>query len=72
MSYRIKKNDEVLVISGDHKGARGKVVAFFAKSGRAVVEGVNVGVKHSRGGGPSEGGRVKREFPIHASNLSKA
>jgi large subunit ribosomal protein L24 len=72
MALHIKKNDEVVVTSGDHKGARGKVVAVLAKSSRAVVAGVNIGVKHTKDGSGVEGGRVQREFPIHISNLSKA
>jgi large subunit ribosomal protein L24 len=71
MASRIKKNDEVMVLSGDSRGVRGKVLSVNSVKGCAIVEGVNVGVRHSKATGTSEGGRLQREFPIHLSNLAK-
>lgn len=66
----IKKGDTVVVISGDYKGKQGTVQKVFVKSNRVVVEGVNIVTKHCR---PSQsnpdGGIVKREAPIDASNV---
>ncbi|HET9150469.1 MAG TPA: 50S ribosomal protein L24 [Gemmatimonadales bacterium] len=63
----ITKGDTVQVISGDDKGKRGKVLRVHPKSGRLTIEGVNVTTKHVRATQQAEGGRVKREAPIHHS-----
>lgn len=70
MAYRIKRNDTVEVITGDHRGARGKVLRVDREHGRVVVEGVNMVYRHVR---PTQrnpqGGRVQKEAPIHISNV---
>jgi large subunit ribosomal protein L24 len=68
---KIKKNDQVLVISGRDKGKRGRVIEILTKEGKALVEGVNLLKHHER---PNRqrgvaGGIVSREAPIDASNL---
>ena len=67
---RIRKNDEVLVISGKDKGRRGTVLRVYADD-RVLVEGVNMAKKHQRpnpnAGVP--GGIIDREMPLHASNV---
>ncbi|MFQ5495653.1 MAG: 50S ribosomal protein L24 [Phycisphaerae bacterium] len=66
----IRKNDVVEVITGDHRGARGKVLRIDLKRGRVIVEGVNMVFRHVR---PSrrnpQGGRLQKEAPIHLSNV---
>ncbi|MBA8827013.1 large subunit ribosomal protein L24 [Saccharopolyspora lacisalsi] len=70
---KIKKGDEVVVISGKDKGAKGKVIQAFPKQERVLVEGVNQIKKHtkvSRGErGAQSGGIVTQEAPLHASNV---
>ncbi len=70
MACHIRKDDTVEVITGDHKGQRGKVLRLDPKRGLVVVEGVNLIYRHVR---PSrrnpQGGRVQREAPIHVSNV---
>ncbi len=68
---KIKKNDQVIVISGRDKGKRGRVIEVLTKKGKVIVEGVNVLKHHER---PNRqrgiaGGIVEREAPIDASNL---
>lgn len=67
---KIKKNDTVLIISGNYKGKTGKVLKVFPKKKRALVEGVNLIKKHSK---PSQqnpqGGIVEKEASIDISNL---
>jgi large subunit ribosomal protein L24 len=67
---RIKKGDDVMVIAGDSKGQKGRVLEVFIDKDRALVEGVNMVTKHSR---PTKdnpkGGILKKEAPIHISNL---
>jgi large subunit ribosomal protein L24 len=66
----IKKGDTVKVIAGDYKDKTGKVLKVLAKKDRVVVEGVNIISRHTR---PSnaypDGGIIKREAPIHVSNV---
>ncbi len=69
----IKKNDEVVVLAGNSRGKTGRVIQVLPKDNRVVVEGVNVRTKHlRRSQATPQGGRVEREFPIHASNVRKA
>lgn len=70
MGTRIKKDDEVVVITGKDKGTRGRVVRVFHEEGRVVVEGVNVVTRHSKPTPKNPtGGIVKREAPIALSNV---
>ena len=71
MKSKIKKGDEVLVIAGRSKGARGRVMRVFPASRTAVVERVNMVKKHERAnpGKQVQGGILEREAPIHLSNL---
>ncbi len=67
---KIKRGDTVEVITGIYKGKRGKVLKVFPKENRVIVEGVNIRVHHERARGPdSPGGRIKKEGPIHVSNV---
>jgi large subunit ribosomal protein L24 len=71
MGLGIRKNDEVAVIRGKHKGARGKVLFVDRAKGRAIVEGVNFHTHHEKVNPQTgQGGRVQRESPISLSNLS--
>lgn len=68
---KIKSGDTVKVIAGDHKGIQGKVARVDIAKNKAIVEGVNMVSRHTK---PSvknpQGGIVKKEAPIHISNLS--
>lgn len=70
MARNIRKDDVVEVISGDHKGQRGKVLRVDTSRGLVVVEGVNMVYRHVR---PSrrnpQGGRIQKEAPLHISNV---
>ena len=66
----VKSNDQVVVISGKDKGKKGKVTAAFPKTGRVIVEGVNVATKHQKSRNQMQpGGIIKKELPIDASNV---
>lgn len=59
------------VIAGDHKGTEGKVVRVLREANKAIVEGVNMVSKHTKPSAKNpQGGIVKKEAPIHISNLS--
>jgi len=70
MALHIKKGDMVEIISGDHKGATGRVLRVIPDKNRVVVQGHNIAKKHVR---PSrknpQGGRINVEQPIHISNV---
>ncbi|MBO4601678.1 MAG: 50S ribosomal protein L24 [Salinivirgaceae bacterium] len=66
----IKKGDTVVVIAGESKGQRGKVLSVQVEKQRAIVEGVNLVSKHTKPNAKNtQGGIVKQEAPIHISNL---
>jgi large subunit ribosomal protein L24 len=66
----VKKGDLVFVNAGEYKGKQGKVLEVLVKKERAIVEGVNIMSKHTKPNAKSpQGGIVKREAPIHISNL---
>ena len=69
---RLKKGDEVIVVTGKDKGRRGNVVRVFP-DGKVLVENVNVSKKHQRpnpqANPPVPGGIVEKEVPLDASNV---
>jgi len=70
MSRRVRKGDLVTVVSGDDRGKRGRVLMVLPEKNRVIVEGVNLVYKHLRRSQQNpQGGRVRREAPIHASNV---
>ncbi len=70
MKMHIKKGDTVVVLSGKDKGKKGKVLAVFPKTSKAIVEGVNVATKHSKPRRQGEeGGIIKQEIAINACKL---
>ena len=68
---KIRKNDQVLVLSGKNRGARGRVLRVLAAAGKAVVEHVNRIKRHTRPNPNKgiQGGILEREGPIQISNL---
>ena len=66
----VKKNDEVVVISGNHKGESGRVLQVFPEKGHIIVEGVRMIKKHAKASQDRpEGGIIEKEGPIHISNV---
>lgn len=66
----IKKDDTVLVISGNYKGRKAKVLEVFPGQDKAILEGINLVTKHVKPSAENpEGGRNEQEAPIHVSNL---
>jgi len=66
----VKSNDQVVVISGKDKGKKGKITAAFPKTGRVVVEGVNIVKKHQKARNQMQpGGIIHKEMAIDASNV---
>ena len=67
---KIKKGDEVVVISGKYKGVKGKVLQVRPAESRVVVEGVNRHKWHIKPTQEQPGHIVDREAPIHVSNVA--
>ena len=72
MAAKIRKGDKVVVITGRDKGRSGEVIKVMPKDGRALVRGVNVVTRHQRQTAKDQGGLVRKEVPIHLSNIALA
>ncbi len=71
MPARIKKDDEVIVISGKDKGKTGRVLEVMPASERVLVEGVNIMKRHTKPRPPQEpGGVIEKPAPMHLSNVA--
>lgn len=67
----IKKGDLVIVNSGESKGVKGRVLEVLVKKNKAIVEGANMVSRHTKPNAKyPQGGIIKKEAPIHISNLS--
>jgi large subunit ribosomal protein L24 len=70
VKLRIKKGDIVTVITGDNKGVKGKVLEVLPKENKAIVEGVNIVIKHTKPNAKHpQGTRLEQEAPVNISNL---
>lgn len=67
---KIRKNDNVMVISGNDKGRSGKVLKVFPKTSRIIIEGINLRKRHTKPNSKSpQGGILEKEAPINSSNV---
>ena len=69
---KIKKGDQVVILTGKDKGAKGEVLKTLPAERRVVVQGVNVVKKHNKPTQFSAGGIVNKELSIHVSNVALA
>ena len=70
MAAKLKKGDKVVVLAGKDKGKQGEITAVFPKENKAVVDGINIAIRHTRQSQTSQGGRVAKAMPIDLSNLA--
>ena len=71
MPRHIRKGDQVIVNSGDHKGMTGEVLEVLTKTDKVLVKGVNLRTKHvKKTQATPQGGIVTKELPIHISNVN--
>ena len=71
IKLKIKTGDSDDVIAGEHKGQKGKILNVDREKNRAIVEGINLISKHTKPSAQNpQGGIIKKEAPIHISNLS--
>jgi large subunit ribosomal protein L24 len=70
MAAKLKKGDKVIVLAGKDKGRTGTIASVDPKAGKAVVDGVNMAVRHTPQSARSQGGRLPKALPIDLSNLA--
>ena len=70
LKLRVKKGDQVIVLSGDDKGKTGEILKAMPKEGKVVVAGVNLVKRHIKPSQTTPGGIVTKEAPINVSNVA--
>ena len=72
MAAKIRKGDNVIVLSGRDRGRRGEVIQVMPDEGRALVRGIHMVKRHQRQTAAQDGGIISKESSIHLSNLAIA
>jgi large subunit ribosomal protein L24 len=67
---KVRKGDDVIVLTGRDKGKKGSVLRVMPKESRIIVQGVNVAKRHTRQSATQTGGIVEKELSIHVSNVA--
>ena len=70
--FRLRKGDDVVVISGRDKGKTGSILRVIRSEDRVIVDGINMVKRHTRPSQAQPGGIVDKEAPIHISNVALA
>ena len=70
MAAKLRKGDKVVVLAGKDKGKEGTISLVDPSAGKAVVDGLNMAVRHTRQTQTAQGGRIPTAMPIALSNLS--
>ncbi len=70
MAAKLRKGDDVIVLAGKDKGMKGTIAAVDPKSGKAIVEGINMAIRHQKQSQTTQGGRTPKAMPIQLSNLA--
>lgn len=70
MAAKLKKGDKVVVLAGKDKGKQGEISRVMPSDGKAVVDGINISIRHTKQSQTSQGGRIPTPMPIDLSNLA--
>ena len=70
MAAKLRKGDKVVVLTGKDKGKQGEISSVDPQSGKAVVDGLNMAIRHTRQTQTDQGGRQPKAMPIQLSNLA--
>jgi large subunit ribosomal protein L24 len=70
MAAKLKKGDTVVVLTGKDKGKKGEIASVNPTANKAVVDGVNVAIRHTKQSAQTQGGRMPKAMPIDLSNLA--
>ena len=68
--FKLKKGDDVIVLSGKDKGKKGKIVRILPKTDKAIVSDINKVKKNQKPDNNQPGGIIEKDMPMHISNLS--
>ena len=70
MAAKLKKGDKVVVLAGKDKGKKGEITQVMPKDNKAIVDGINIAIRHTKQSQTSQGGRLSQAMPIDLSNLA--
>ncbi len=70
MAAKLKKGDKVVVLAGKDKGKQGEITQVMPKENKAVVDGINVAIRHTKQSQTTQGGRLPQPMPVDLSNLA--
>ncbi len=70
MAAKLKKGDTVVVLAGKDKGKKGEIQSVDPKANKAVVEGINIAIRHTKQSQSNQGGRQPKAMPVDLSNLA--
>ncbi len=70
MAAKLKKGDKVVVLAGKDKGKEGEITSVNPTAGKAIVDGINIAVRHTKQSQSNQGGRIPQAMPIQLSNLA--
>ena len=70
MAAKLKKGDKVVVLAGKDKGKQGEISYVNPSAGKAVVDGVNMAIRHTKQSQSDQGGRIPVAMPLQLSNLA--
>ncbi|MGY9008370.1 MAG: 50S ribosomal protein L24 [Rhodobacterales bacterium] len=70
MASKLRKGDKVVVLAGKDKGKEAEITSVNPKTGKAIVQGINMAIRHTKQTQSNQGGRIPQEQPIQLSNLA--
>jgi large subunit ribosomal protein L24 len=70
MAAKLRKGDKVIVLAGKDKGKQGEITSVNPSKGKAVLEGINVALRHTKASQTSQGGKTPVSMPVDLSNLA--
>jgi len=70
MAAKLKKGDKVVVLAGKDKGKQGEITQVMPKDNKAIVDGINISIRHTKQSQTAQGGRLPKAMPIDLSNLA--
>ena len=70
MAAKLKKGDQIVVLTGKDKGKKGEISSVNPDANKAIVDGLNMAIRHTKQSQASQGGRQPKAMPIELSNLA--
>ena len=70
MAAKLRKGDKIVVLTGKDKGKQGEISSVDPKAGKAIVDGLNIAIRHMKQSQSDQGGRQPKAMPITLSNLA--